>query len=78
MNGCRQSSLKSGIFYGCRVSRKAVAIHSLDPIAMAIYEKNLNAVKGQPENKLNTALVEIRKSWDKDLREKADSVCKNN
>ena len=27
MNGCRQSSLKSGISYGCRVSRKIVAIH---------------------------------------------------
>jgi hypothetical protein len=28
MNGCHQSSLKSGISYGCRVSRKMVAIHS--------------------------------------------------
>lgn len=46
--------------------------------ALAIYKKNLNAVKGQSQNKINTILVEIRNSWDRDLREKADSVCKLN
>jgi len=35
MNGCHQSSLKSGISYGCRVSRKMVAIQNF---YLAVFE----------------------------------------
>ncbi len=46
------------------------------PEALGIYEKHLNDVKGRLQNGLNADLMVIRNSWDKELREKADSVCK--
>lgn len=51
-------------------------ISEFSPGALAIYEKSLNAIKGQVQSTFNENLVLIRNSWDKELREKADSVCK--
>ena len=53
-----------------------VLIGSFPSSALATYEKSLNEVKGAVRGEINEKLMLIRASWDKDLREKADSVCK--
>jgi hypothetical protein len=43
---------------------------------LSTYEKSINSVRGRVQNTFNEQLVLIRNSWDKELRDKADSVCK--
>jgi hypothetical protein len=44
--------------------------------ALTAYEKSLNTIKGDIQNTFYEKMIIVRNSWDKDLREKVDSVCK--
>ena len=57
--------------------RKGIGeIATFSSSALAIYEESLNDVKGKARTELNEKLTLIRASWDKSLRDQADSVCK--
>lgn len=43
---------------------------------LTTYEKRINELRGKARSRFNEKLIVIRNSWDKDLRDKADSVCK--
>lgn len=43
---------------------------------LTAYEKSLNTNKTQARSTFHQTITMIRNSWDKDLREKADSICK--
>jgi hypothetical protein len=43
---------------------------------LTAFEGYLNQVRGRVQNNITENLVKVRGTWDKDLREKADSVCK--
>lgn len=42
---------------------------------LTAYEKSLNTNKTQARSTFHQTITMIRNSWDKDLREKADSIC---
>lgn len=51
-------------------------IAEFSPDDLAVYEKELNQLRGKLPNRINEVLVLARNNWDQALREKADSVCK--
>lgn len=51
-------------------------IADASPNELIVFEKTLNAVRGQLQNIMYENMTIARNSWDKELRDKVDSVCK--
>jgi len=57
--------------------RKSLAeLSNFSRDALAIYENDMNQVKGRVKADVDEKVTEIRAKWPVELREKADAVCK--